>query len=415
VLLTNQEYVEVHITDHGFTPQSVATEGVIVWKNLDTKSHRIHMADDDLLSPVIEPGASWSYLFKPGVYAYSDADGRFTGVMRNEVISDHEPVDLALVLDKSGSMAGIPLRGAQQAAYNLISVLSAADRASIIVFSDKGQLAQQLTSDTQRLRTAVGELTSGGSTYYSQAIQLAGEQLRQSSNSRAQVIIFLSDGAPFDDGGKDAILKQLDESIGDACLFAIGYGEQSREAINLLKSMADHINKKNGCGEFYFSTADKTELSGVFGEIYALTQEPGLELFDLQLPETPSSTFTISARVRSLRNGVEVPGLSQLGCVPPASVSLSIDGLTFPMAYSGGQYSAKVALSPGVHKGTITARLSAYDQPARTVVGFTKVTIEVPQNNFWWIIIVSVIVVILGYFFIHSHNSKAHAASRTNK
>lgn len=408
-MLTNRERVEVQITDRGFSPQSVSTDGVVVWRNSDSKNHRIRGVDGSFVSPVLEPGDSWTRAFGPGSYAYVAENATFSGLLRNQNVPNHDPVDIVLVLDKSGSMQGRSLENAKQAALNLLSIMTTVDRAGFVVFSDSGQLVQPITSDFTAVRNGINDVVSEGSTFYIEALQLAGRQVSRTGGNRARLIIFLSDGAPFDRGGQSAILDTLDKELGDACLYTIGYGEQGIEAIELLESMADFVDDKNGCGTFFFSTTDKTELSKLFGEIYAQNQQSGLDVYDIVVPEELSGSFEVSALVRSLNNGKMVPSVAPEGCLPTAEVSIRVAGEEFPMEYENERYRATVSLPPGTYDAQIRARLAAYDQPARIILGSEQVILTVKGTNWPLWIAILFAVIALGYLFMRWRASHRYA------
>ncbi len=49
------------------------------------------------------------------------------------------PLNLALVLDRSGSMAGYPLKNAKKAAQQLVDYLTPEDYLSVVIYDDKAE------------------------------------------------------------------------------------------------------------------------------------------------------------------------------------------------------------------------------------------------------------------------------------
>ena len=69
----------VSITNNGFSPDAltIAVGDAVTWTNGDSTSHQIESTDARFTSPLIEPGESWSFVFKTeGRFTYRDADRR---------------------------------------------------------------------------------------------------------------------------------------------------------------------------------------------------------------------------------------------------------------------------------------------------------------------------------------------------
>ena len=77
-----------------------------------------------------------------------------------------QPLHLALVLDRSGSMNGIPLEEAKRCARNIIDSLADGDRAAIFAFDDEIVQVAPLTPAANKLAlaTALATIESGGCT-----------------------------------------------------------------------------------------------------------------------------------------------------------------------------------------------------------------------------------------------------------
>lgn len=76
------------------------------------------------------------------------------------------PLNLALVLDRSGSMAGHPLHMAREAAQAAVRQLRAGDRVSIVAFDDAVEVAlpSQTVTDEASVLAAIARIQAGGST-----------------------------------------------------------------------------------------------------------------------------------------------------------------------------------------------------------------------------------------------------------
>ena len=162
------------------------------------------------------------------------------------------PLNLCLVLDRSGSMEGPPLEYAKQAAQYVVDLLSPNDVLSIVVFDETVDVLMppQKVTDKQAIKNGVAQIQPGYTTNISDAMTLAAQQLKlQDDMSRATRMVFLTDGEPTA-GIKD--FQPLVTHAGDikargiTCTF-LGFGPEYNE--ELLASMA----KKTGGNYYYIS------------------------------------------------------------------------------------------------------------------------------------------------------------------
>ncbi len=402
VVLTSTDYVEVQITPDGFNPQTVGTTGVVTWRNTDVKPHRVVGSDGTFSSPVIPPGGSWSHVFPPGEYSYIDTESSFSGVFENSNADESDRIELYLVIDTSGSMIGDPLKEAKAAAINLLSVLSENDKVSLIAFSDDAYVIQELSSDIASAKNAVRGLISDGATKYIPAFEAVKGQLRGGESTK-QAVIFLSDGLPYDEQGKEEIISSASKNLRGACVYTIGYGSLSFEAQELLSEIATNSGLEY-CGAYYQSGANKKELSSVFGEIYAATQNPGLELYDTTIQVTGRKVF-ITTKVRSVQNGISLPSAGVYGCVPKAEVYVQAGPEKVPLVYNNSYYGAELTLGPGEHSLLLTAKVQSEEDPLKASVGSLRETVSIKTFNFYFIPII-IFIILLSYLYITRHKKR---------
>ena len=102
----------------------------------------------------------------------------------------NDPVELALVLDDSGSMH-FNLKTLYKAVKHFIDFLDEGDRAAIFSFSDTVKLLQNYTSQKSKLRNSLDKLKGYGATALYDGIYQAAESL---SDTKKTAIVVLSDG-----------------------------------------------------------------------------------------------------------------------------------------------------------------------------------------------------------------------------
>ncbi|MCG8347937.1 MAG: VWA domain-containing protein [Chloroflexales bacterium] len=149
-----------------------------------------------------------------------------------------QPLDIVLVLDRSGSMAESNSFGvAQEAAQSFVAYMDLTrDQAGLVSFNDQATLDQPLTQDRAALEAAIIGLEAGGGTNIALGILMATQELfSEWRQPGAQpVIILLTDGQAKD---KEEPARAAAEAAkrADIRLITIGLGEVNED---LLKAMA---------------------------------------------------------------------------------------------------------------------------------------------------------------------------------
>lgn len=108
-----------------------------------------------------------------------------------------KPYHLALVIDRSGSMSGEPIREAVRCARHIVDRLAPSDQASLIVFDDrvKTLVGAQPLGDRKALHMALSRIHEGGSTNLHGGWKAGADGLLpKAADSALARVILLSDG-----------------------------------------------------------------------------------------------------------------------------------------------------------------------------------------------------------------------------
>jgi Ca-activated chloride channel homolog len=111
--------------------------------------------------------------------------------------SEEVPIDVALLVDTSGSMnPDLPL--VKSAATGLVGKLRTTDRAIVVDVKDSISIAQELTSDRHAIARAIRGVSAGGETAVYDAVYVILRQLERERQTAAQVrrqaLVLLTDG-----------------------------------------------------------------------------------------------------------------------------------------------------------------------------------------------------------------------------
>jgi len=148
------------------------------------------------------------------------------------------PLNLSLVLDKSGSMQGKKIQSLREAAKLVVDRLGPQDTISIVAFSDRKYLiaGSQPVTDKGALEKKIDRIRDGGGTAISGGMNQGLTELgKATSPDRISRMLLLTDGQTFGDEKK---CRKLAQKAGDQAIpvIALGLGDDWNE--DLLDSIA---------------------------------------------------------------------------------------------------------------------------------------------------------------------------------
>jgi Ca-activated chloride channel family protein len=172
------------------------------------------------------------------------------GLTGFEMSGEHSraPANVAIVLDRSGSMQGDKIAKARQAALMVIERLKSSDIVSVIAYDDKVNVLVPATkvSDKEQIRAGIRRIEAGGSTALFAGISKGASEVRKFlERKRFNRVILLSDGlanvgpdSPGELGSLGASLVKESISVTTIGL-GLGYNE---DLMSLLAERSDGNN-----------------------------------------------------------------------------------------------------------------------------------------------------------------------------
>ncbi len=151
------------------------------------------------------------------------------------------PLNLALVLDHSGSMSGPKLQHLKEAVTRVVDQLSPQDTLSVTVFDEKAKLlvpTQQVT-DREALHALVGSLREAGGTQMSSGLRTGLDEVRKGAGPNVvSRILLLTDGQTWGDA-EACVTLAAEAGQAGIPISAFGVGAEEDWSVSLLDRMAE--------------------------------------------------------------------------------------------------------------------------------------------------------------------------------
>jgi Ca-activated chloride channel family protein len=275
-------------------------------------------------------------------------------------------LNLALVIDRSGSMAGKPLHEAKRCASFIIDQLAPADHVALVVYDDRADVLvpSTLAVDKQRLHNALIAVESGDSTNLHGGWLKGAEQVAEHARSNAiSRVLLLSDGcANRGVTSTDALARQCAQ-LAEAGVSTSTYGLGNSFNEELMAAMA-----RSGCGKPYYGDSAE-DLMDPFREEFALLTAlwaRDIRLF-INLSFSDGRVRVLNRLPHHPRGGCRMPELAYAGeawavariRIPAASIAASngaVSVASFEIDYSDQHRERRQVVVPALCLPVLTAR-----------------------------------------------------------
>ncbi len=207
----------------------------------DTPSEAVSLGAQELLESYVRD-LGGGFLFAGGENGYGLGGWYRTTVARmlpvrleTEKRKEMPSVAMVLVIDRSGSMTGLPMEMAKKAAKATLEVLASDDVLQVVAFDSQPHryVKMQPARNRSRIRGLISRIQPGGGTEIFPALDAAYNDLTV-TQARKKHVILLTDGKAPTSGIRDLVTAMIAEAI---TVTTVGLGPDVDE--QLLKMIAD--------------------------------------------------------------------------------------------------------------------------------------------------------------------------------
>lgn len=313
-------------------------------------------------------------------------DGRVdlvVGVTLDDDVARRAPVDLALVVDTSGSMGGV-IALVRRATLGIIERLGPDDRLVLVTYSsDARTVFHGALSPAARAQAeaAVGRFVATGGTNISAGLEAGRAGLRAlgAQPGRTSRLLLLSDGAPtVGETSPPALVRAAGALRADGvALSAVGLGLDYGET--LMAAMADagggafhHVDGPAALAKVYAAELEDLRAVALRGARLRLVPAPGVEVLGVTAWGAEHAGGEASVWLGDLSLGRALKVVARLKVAPGGAradvVRVRLEGRGEAPALAGEVALETATLSAGVTADAQVARASAVAEVERDLV-----------------------------------------------
>lgn len=157
-------------------------------------------------------------------------------VVAEPVTAEAAPARVVLLIDVSGSMAGAPLKAAQDAATRFVKALDPTASVALVVFSDAPRTLSGFTTDRAALTRAIAQLSASGETALYDGLSVAAGLVPADPSVRTSIVALSDGGDTVSNTSFETVTERLKKSGAPVYGVALKSDEYNPRALELLAS-----------------------------------------------------------------------------------------------------------------------------------------------------------------------------------
>ena len=279
------------------------------------------------------------------------------------------PLNLCLILDRSGSMSGRPLETVKKAACRIVDRLNPGDRLSVIAFDHRAKVIvpNQTIDDPERIKREITKLTADGGTAIDEGMQLGIKELIKGKKESISQAFLLTDGENEHGSNKRCLEFASLAASYSLTVNTLGFGDNWNQ--DVLEQIADagggtlsHIQQPDDAEAKFSQLFTRIQTVGLTNAYLLFSLVPKVRLAELK-PVAQVAPDTIELPVQQEADGRFAVRLGDL--------MRDVERVVLMNLYIG-------QLAPG---GQAIAHLQVrYDDPSQNITSLLSETIPVEAN-----------------------------------